>query len=88
MSNLSRLRHLILFAFLLLLNRIMLVVGQTDIQDSIRLFEDIMYDYNCHRRPAAGPTKSTQVHVRLSLSQIIEMVGSINRDVHENNFLQ
>ncbi|CAD5206774.1 unnamed protein product [Bursaphelenchus okinawaensis] len=42
-------------------------------QDSIRLFDDLMFDYNNHLRPATRPLNQTVVHVRLSLSQIIEM---------------
>ncbi|CAD5209894.1 unnamed protein product [Bursaphelenchus xylophilus] len=42
-------------------------------QDSIRLFDDLMVDYNNHLRPSDGLRNSTVVHIRLSLSQIIEL---------------
>ncbi|KAI6190983.1 Acetylcholine receptor subunit alpha-type unc-38 [Aphelenchoides bicaudatus] len=42
-------------------------------QDSNRLFDDLMLNYNSHQR-AGGPDQQTTVHVRqLSLSQIIDL---------------
>lgn len=44
-------------------------------QDSNRLFDDLMFNYNPHRRGGQTPNEQTVVHVRLSLSQIIDLVG-------------
>jgi hypothetical protein len=43
-------------------------------QDSKRLFDDLMLNYNSQQR-AGNPNQQTVVHVRLSLSQIIDLVS-------------
>ncbi|KAI6217967.1 Acetylcholine receptor subunit alpha-type unc-38 [Aphelenchoides fujianensis] len=42
-------------------------------QDSKRLFDDLLADYSPHRRPALAPDRLTVVHVRLSLSQLVDV---------------
>ncbi|KAI6174218.1 Acetylcholine receptor subunit alpha-type unc-38 [Aphelenchoides besseyi] len=42
------------------------------IHDSKRLFDDLIGEYNSHRRPGS-PSEQTIVHLRLSLSQIIDV---------------
>ncbi|ETN78888.1 Neurotransmitter-gated ion-channel ligand binding domain protein [Necator americanus] len=44
-------------------------------QDAKRLFDDLMKNYNRHKRPAAGPHEPTTIKLKLRLSQLI--------DVHE-----
>lgn len=43
------------------------------IQDSKRLFDDLMLNYINHRRASSDPNQQTDVHVRLSLSQLIDL---------------
>lgn len=43
-------------------------------QDSKRLFDDLMLNYINYRRPVERPSQQADVHVRLSLSQIIDLV--------------
>lgn len=45
--------------------------------DSIRLFDDLMLDYDNRLRPGTNRAEPTTVHFRLSLSQVIEMVITI-----------
>ncbi|KAI6217111.1 Acetylcholine receptor subunit alpha-type unc-38 [Aphelenchoides fujianensis] len=49
---------------------VLVVVGT---QDSKRLFDDLLADYSPHRRPALAPDRPTVVHVRLSLSQLVDV---------------
>ncbi|CAJ0596268.1 unnamed protein product [Cylicocyclus nassatus] len=44
-------------------------------EDAKRLYDDLMVDYNKHKRPAIGPHKPVTIKLKLRLSQII--------DVHE-----
>ncbi|KAF7638204.1 hypothetical protein Mgra_00002433 [Meloidogyne graminicola] len=61
---------------------ILFCYGTENIQSTVlanenakRLFDDLMMSYNRHRRPSALPNEAINVHLRLRLSQII--------DVHE-----
>uniref|UniRef100_A0A1I7WNY2 Neur_chan_LBD domain-containing protein n=1 Tax=Heterorhabditis bacteriophora TaxID=37862 RepID=A0A1I7WNY2_HETBA len=44
-------------------------------EDAKRLYDDLMVNYNRHRRPASGPHEPLTIKLKLRLSQII--------DVHE-----
>ncbi|VDM69172.1 unnamed protein product, partial [Strongylus vulgaris] len=44
-------------------------------EDAKRLYDDLMVNYNRHRRPATGPHEPLTIKLKLRLSQII--------DVHE-----
>uniref|UniRef100_A0A914XYK2 Neurotransmitter-gated ion-channel ligand-binding domain-containing protein n=1 Tax=Panagrolaimus superbus TaxID=310955 RepID=A0A914XYK2_9BILA len=44
-------------------------------EDAKRLYDDLMVNYNRHRRPAISPNEPTTIKLKLRLSQII--------DVHE-----
>lgn len=40
-----------------------------------RLFDDLLINYNRHRRPSNSPTEATTIKLKLRLSQIIDVVG-------------
>lgn len=44
-------------------------------EDAKRLYDDLMVNYNRHRRPSSNPSDSLQVSVRVRLSQIIDVVS-------------
>jgi hypothetical protein len=46
-------------------------------QDSTRLFDDLMLDYISYRRASNRPNNQTDIYVRLSLSQIIDVVSRL-----------
>lgn len=43
-------------------------------EDAKRLFDDLLVNYNKHRRPAPGPNKPITIKLKLRLSQIIDVV--------------
>ena len=43
-------------------------------EDAKRLYDDLMVNYNRHRRPAAAPNEPVTIRLRLRLSQIIDVV--------------
>ncbi|EPB77888.1 Neurotransmitter-gated ion-channel ligand binding domain protein [Ancylostoma ceylanicum] len=44
-------------------------------EDAKRLYDDLMVNYNRHRRPASGPHEPLTIKLKLRLSQIIDVVG-------------
>lgn len=44
-------------------------------EDAKRLYDDLMVNYNRNTRPAKSPFEPLIVHVKLRLSQIIDVVG-------------
>uniref|UniRef100_A0A915PMI5 Uncharacterized protein n=1 Tax=Setaria digitata TaxID=48799 RepID=A0A915PMI5_9BILA len=67
--------QLLSFPTLLLLLLILLIPLLYGNEDAKRLYDDLMVNYNKHRRPAPGPNKPITIRLKLRLSQII--------DVHE-----
>lgn len=43
-------------------------------EDAKRLYDDLMVNYNKHRRPAPAPNKPITIKLKLRLSQIIDVV--------------
>ena len=43
-------------------------------EDAKRLYDDLMVNYNRHRRPAISPNEPTTIKLKLRLSQIIDVV--------------
>ncbi|TKR63621.1 hypothetical protein L596_027430 [Steinernema carpocapsae] len=66
-------RSALILGFELLLG-LVLSVAQAN-EDAKRLYDDLMVNYNRHRRPAASPHEAITIKLKLRLSQII--------DVHE-----
>ncbi|KAK6060379.1 hypothetical protein COOONC_01957 [Cooperia oncophora] len=46
-------------------------------EDAKRLYDDLMVNYNRHRRPASGPHEPLTIKLKLRLSQIIDVVSSM-----------
>lgn len=44
-------------------------------EDAKRLYDDLMVNYNRHRRPANSPSEPVHINIRLRLSQIIDVVS-------------
>lgn len=44
-------------------------------EDAKRLYDDLMVNYNRHRRPAVSPNEPTTIKLKLRLSQIIDVVS-------------
>ena len=42
-------------------------------EDAKRLYDDLLVNYNRHRRPAMAPAKAVNVKLKLRLSQIIDL---------------
>lgn len=49
-------------------------------EDAKRLYDDLMVNYNRHRRPAP-PNEPVTIKLKLRLSQIIDVVGRIYNPV-------
>uniref|UniRef100_A0A182F051 Neur_chan_LBD domain-containing protein n=2 Tax=Onchocerca ochengi TaxID=42157 RepID=A0A182F051_ONCOC len=43
-------------------------------EDAKRLYDDLLVNYNKHRRPAPGPNEPINIKLKLRLSQIIDVV--------------
>jgi hypothetical protein len=43
-------------------------------EDAKRLYDDLMVNYNRHRRPAPSPNEPVTIKLKLRLSQIIDVV--------------
>ncbi|EGT43469.1 hypothetical protein CAEBREN_13737 [Caenorhabditis brenneri] len=61
------------WVFLLVLVPLLIIVNGNE--DAKRLYDDLMVNYNRHRRPSTSPNKPLTIKLKLRLSQII--------DVHE-----
>ncbi|KJH43605.1 hypothetical protein DICVIV_10382 [Dictyocaulus viviparus] len=46
-------------------------------EDAKRLYDDLMVNYNRHRRPSSGPHEPITIKLKLRLSQIIDVVSFI-----------
>ena len=44
-------------------------------EDAKRLYDDLMVNYNRHRRPAPSPKEPVTIKLKMRLSQIIDVVS-------------
>ena len=44
-------------------------------EDAKRLYDDLMVNYNRHRRPAPSPSEPITIKLKMRLSQIIDVVS-------------
>ena len=58
----------------------LLLIGLAEAnEDAKRLYDDLMVNYNRHRRPALSPNEPTTIKLKLRLSQIIDVVSPMLR---------
>jgi hypothetical protein len=63
--------------YLFLLYLLSLIPQATANVDAKRLYDDLMMNYNKHRRPANRPQDAVTIKIKLRLSQIIDVVSFI-----------